>query len=206
MKANLNLTKENWDKVLINCQSCPKDYLISALAEAQKKCKKGKINIGSNSYKEVVNEVFKIIKETNTCDTYGTLLWIDQNGKFKISTGKMREGYRSPKYGHLGLYFLSTGPDPNGPMPGTRVIMVIYDDNDMIVRRLEEVRGECLDPGYIDFFNSHLCKSALYQYHIIDVDINENVSILASHTEPSEANKWLKINVPTWIEKHGIKQ
>lgn len=69
-----------------------------------------------------------------------------------------RIGYRSPKNGHLGVYTLCSGPDPNGPKPGERLIIVIYDKDDNIVRRLEQVKGNCLDPGYVDFFNSMKCR------------------------------------------------
>lgn len=118
----------------------------------------------------------------------------------------MREGYRSPKNGHLGVYTLCSGPDPKGPMPGERLIIVIYDNDDNIVRRLEQIKGDCLDEGYIDFFNSFRCRPSIHNYHIIDIDKEGKKSILATHTNPSEAFQWLTNNVPLWVKEHGVQE
>lgn len=123
-----------------------------------------------------------------------------------MSTPTKRLGYRSPKNGHLGVYTLCSGPDPNGPVPGERLIIVIYDKDDNIVRRLEQVKGDCIDPGYVDFFNSFQCRPAVSNYHIIDIDKDGSKQILATHTTPHEAYLWLKENVPIWVEEHGIEQ
>jgi|GEM_PF-5316514 len=123
-----------------------------------------------------------------------------------MSEIKEREGYRSKNFGHLGVYFLSTGPDPLGPMPGERVIIVIYNSKNEIVRRLEQVRGDCLDEGWIDFFESAKCRPSVYEYHLIDFDQYGNREILASHTDPPHARAWLDENFPKWSEKHGIRE
>jgi hypothetical protein len=117
-----------------------------------------------------------------------------------------RKGFRSPKNGHLGVYTLCSGPDPRGPVPGPRFILVIYDKDDVIVRRLEQVRGDCLDDGYVDFFNSLKCRPAIFSYHMVDIDIIGNREILATHISPAEASQWLKENVPVWVSKHSIPQ
>lgn len=119
---------------------------------------------------------------------------------------KSRKGYRSPKNGHLGVYTLCSGPDPSGPAPGERLIIVIYDKDDTIVRRLEQVQGDCIEPGYVDFFLSAKCKPSIYEYHIIDTDSHGRMQILATHTSPSEAKRWLQQNVPAWVQEHGIPQ
>lgn len=121
-------------------------------------------------------------------------------------TTNKRIGYRSPKNGHLGVYTICSGPDPNGPVPGERLIIVIYDTQDIIVRRLEQVRGKSLDDGYIDFFNSINCRPSVHEYYMIDSDKDGKKEILATHTTVSDALFWLTTNVPKWIEKYGIPQ
>jgi hypothetical protein len=123
-----------------------------------------------------------------------------------MTTNTARKGYRSSKNGHLGVYTVCSGPDPNGPVPGERLVIVIYDQQDHIVRRLEQVRGDSLDPGYVDFFESATCRPALYSYHIIDIDKDQQPHILASHTSPSAAKEWLVENVPKWVQGHGVPQ
>jgi hypothetical protein len=123
-----------------------------------------------------------------------------------MSTVTGRQGFRSPKNGHLGVYTLSSGPDPNGPVPGERLIIVIYDKDDNIVRRLEQVKGDCLDPGYVDFFNSFICRTEVSSYHMVDTDKDGIKQILATHTTPEEAYSWLKRNVPYWVQQYGVEQ
>ena len=134
--------------------------------------------------------------------------WIHPDGCQYKSPGqgqnKMRNGYRSPKNGHLGVYTLCSGPDPRGPMPGERVIIVIYDKNDNITRTLEQVRGNTLDAGWIDFFNSSNCRPSVHEYYIYDTDQAGNKTKMATHTNPSDANRWLTINCPLWVQEHGI--
>ena len=123
-----------------------------------------------------------------------------------MSNSTKRKGYRSPKNGHLGVYILCSGPDPTGPIPGERLIIVIYDKGDNIVRKLEQVKGSCIDEGYLDFFNSFRCRPSVHEYHIIDTDKDGNMKILATHTISSEAKLWLQENVPLWVQLHGISQ
>lgn len=117
-----------------------------------------------------------------------------------------RHGLKSFRYGHLGVYILCSGPDPDGPMPGQRLTLVIYDKANNIVRKLEQVKGDCIDEGYVDFFNSFSCRSSLDEYHMVDTDRNGKLQILATHTSPSDAHSWLQKNVPLWVQEHGIKQ
>lgn len=123
-----------------------------------------------------------------------------------VSDNIKRKGYKSPKNGHLGVYTLCSGPNPNGPVPGERLIIVIYDKGDNIVRRLEQVKGDCLDEGYIDFFNSSQSRAASHEYYIIDIDENGNKQKIATHTNSRAAYEWLKINVPIWVKEHGVEQ
>ncbi|WP_127128006.1 hypothetical protein [Pseudoflavitalea rhizosphaerae] len=123
-----------------------------------------------------------------------------------MSNSTKRKGYRSPKNGHLGVYTLCSGPDPSGPIPGERLIIVIYDKEDNIVRKLEQVKGNCFDEGYIDFFNSLHCRPSVHEYYMVDTDKDGNKQILATHKSPSEAILWLKENVPIWVQLHGLSQ
>jgi hypothetical protein len=121
-------------------------------------------------------------------------------------TTNKRVGYRSPKNGHLGVYTICSGPDPNGPVPSERLIIVIYDKQETIVRKLEQVRGKSLDDGYVDFFNSNNCRPGVHEYYMIDTDKDGKKEILATHTAAEDALLWLKVNVPKWIEKYGVPQ
>jgi hypothetical protein len=123
-----------------------------------------------------------------------------------MPTKAKREGVPSPKYGNLGVYILCSGPDPSGSVPGERVIVVIYDKENKIVRRLEQIKGDCLDEGFVDFFNSFKCRPSVQEYHFIDTDKNGTRTILASHTTPSDAHSWLKQNISIWAREHGISQ
>ena len=115
-----------------------------------------------------------------------------------------RKGWKSPKLGHLGVYFLCTGPDPSGPAPGERLIIVIYNEKNETVRRLEQVKDDCIDPGYIDFFDSFKCRPSIHDYQNVDIDVLGNRTILATHNYPLDARGWLAINVPKWAAEHGI--
>jgi hypothetical protein len=69
-----------------------------------------------------------------------------------------RQGRPSPRFGHLGVWNLSLGP--NSPVPGERLQVCIVDQTGGIVRRFEQIEGRCLDPGYVDFFRRQRCWTA----------------------------------------------
>ncbi len=123
-----------------------------------------------------------------------------------MSNKTQRKGHRSKQFGHLGVYFLSTGPDPKGAMPGERIIIVIYNKDNEVIRRLEQVKGGFQDEGWTDYFESPRCKPSIREYHIIDIDKEGNQEILATHTQPSDAGTWLKPNFPKWAQQHGIQE
>ena len=62
-------------------------------------------------------------------------------------------GRASPRFGHLGVWNLSLGP--NSPVPGERLQILILDHEGKVVRRFEQIEGRCIDPGYVDFFMSN---------------------------------------------------
>ena len=49
----------------------------------------------------------------------------------------MREGRESTRHPGMGVFALCLGP--NSPLPGERLQLVIYDHDDRIVRRLEQI-------------------------------------------------------------------
>lgn len=76
-------------------------------------------------------------------------------------------GAASPRFGHLGMWNLSLGP--NSPVPGDRLEIAILDQDRNIVRRLEQIVGTCIDPGYVDFFNSPRCRPSRFLYPLVDI-------------------------------------
>ena len=115
----------------------------------------------------------------------------------------MRQGKPSPKYGHLGVYFHSTGP--TGPVPGERLQAVIYDHEDRIVRRFEQIRGRCIDDGHVDFFGSHACRPALYEMPVIDIAPDGTQTILIAHV-PASASQLITPAFTAWVAKFGVEQ
>lgn len=115
----------------------------------------------------------------------------------------MREGFKSPKYGHRGVYFLSTGPDPNGPRPGDRVKVVIYGADDQVIRRFEQVQGECLDPGYVDFFNSPKCRPAKYRMPLVDFAPDGTQTTLLADFPAGAPMSAFQDVFRAWVERHA---
>lgn len=89
-------------------------------------------------------------------------------------------------------------------MPGERLRVVIYDGDNNIVRRLEQVRGETIDPGYVDFFMSSRTRPSIVMYHIKDFDPEGNETTLFSSTSGSASHGWLKDNFSRWAQEHGV--
>ena len=78
------------------------------------------------------------------------------------------QGNKSPRFGHLGVWNYCLGP--NSPIPGERLQVYVIDQTGNIVRRLEQIEGRCIDPGYVDFFLSHNCRPAVHERPIVDID------------------------------------
>jgi hypothetical protein len=100
------------------------------------------------------------------------------------------------------MWNLSLGP--NSPIPGERLEVVIIDEEGNIVRRFEQVRGKCTDPGYVDFFMSAACRPASHEYPIVDVDESGKVvGIICQHYAQSMGmDLYLKL-LTEWVTKHG---
>lgn len=114
-----------------------------------------------------------------------------------------REGFKSPKYGHRGVYFLCTGPDPSGPRPGERVKAVIYDKDDKVVRRFEQIQGECLDEGYVSFFGGPRDRSAKYRMPLVDIAPDGTSTVLLADFQPHMSRNIFSDAFGAWVEKHA---
>ena len=114
-----------------------------------------------------------------------------------------RIGFRSPKYGHRGVYFLCTGPDPSGSRPGPRLEAVIYA-GDRVVRRFEQVQGDCLDEGYTDFFNSPRCRPSVHRLFLVDVAPDGTRHMLVSDFQPGSPRTLLETAFRSWVETYGV--
>lgn len=119
-----------------------------------------------------------------------------------INRTRPNRGSVSPRFGHLGMWNLSLGP--NSPIPGERLEVAIIDEEGKIVRRFEQVRGKCTDSGYVDFFLSAACRPALHEYPIVDIDENGKVAaIICQHYAQSMGmDLYLKL-LTEWVTKHG---
>ena len=111
-------------------------------------------------------------------------------------------GRKSPKFGRLGMWNLCLGPD--SPLPGQRLEVAIIDEEGRIVRRFEQIRGECTDPGYVDFFLSHNCRPAAHEYPLVDIDENGQVSaVLHPNFTPGMSMDIYLAVLEQWVFKWG---
>lgn len=86
------------------------------------------------------------------------------------------QGRKSPHYGYLGMWNYCLGP--NSPIPGPRLIVLMLNQHGQRIRRLEQIRGSCIDEGYVDFFLSHNCRPAAHEYPLVDIDANGQIAEL----------------------------
>lgn len=115
----------------------------------------------------------------------------------------MRAGFRSPKYGHRGVYFLCTGPDPSGPKPGPRVQVVVYDEQDQVIRRFEQAEGVCLDGGHVSFFGGPKDRPARYTLPLVDVAPDGVRTVLVADFQPNDPRSVMESTFKNWVEQHG---
>lgn len=111
-------------------------------------------------------------------------------------------GRPSPRYGHLGMWNYSLGP--NSPIPGQRLQVLILDQAGEIIRRFEQIEGRCIDEGYVDFFESHHCRPAVHEMPIVDIDAEGRiVTVLCPHyTQSTGMEIYLKL-LGEWVNQWG---
>ena len=90
------------------------------------------------------------------------------------------DGRKSPRCGHMGMWNFCLGLA--SPIPGDRLRIGILDTDGNVVRRSAQIRGACIDPGYVDFFMSHNCRPATHEMPIVDIGAYGNiVKVLSPH-------------------------
>ena len=112
------------------------------------------------------------------------------------------EGRKSPRFGHMGMWNFCLGPA--SPIPGDRLRIGILDNDGNVVRRFEQIRGACIDPGYVDFFMSHNCKPATHEMPIVDIGADGRiVKVLCPHyTQSMGMDLYLRL-LEAWVTEHG---
>lgn len=115
----------------------------------------------------------------------------------------VREGFRSPKYGDRGVYFLCTGPDKDGPRPGPRVQAVIYDAEDRVIRRFEQIQGECIDEGYISFFGWPMDRPARYRLPLVDFAPDGTQTVLLPDFQAHMGREVFALVFAAWVGNFG---
>ena len=135
-------------------------------------------------------------------DNGRTLGLVIGSDRFEVVRQFPERGKVSPRFGHLGMWNLSLGP--NSPIPGQRLEVAILDLNGTIVRRFEQIRGACTDPGYADFFMSHNCRPASHEYPIVDIDEKGKVAevIIGNYSQSMGMDLYLQL-LEKWVTKHG---
>lgn len=116
----------------------------------------------------------------------------------------MRIGTPSKRWPHLGVWAHSYGP--NSDLPGDRLRLVIYDKQDNIVRRFEQVAGKCIDEGYVDFFNSPRCRSAQYLYPLVDIAPDGTQTELIGNFTPNMDQGIYLALLGEWAHRYGVEQ
>lgn len=109
----------------------------------------------------------------------------------------MREGNPSPRFGARGLHSISLG---GGSTP---LLLKLYDANDDVLATLTEEKGECIDPGYVDFFLGPNCRPAKYQRYLVEKLPDGTTGVL--HDNPAglarNFDAWVKF-LDTWVTRH----
>jgi hypothetical protein len=115
----------------------------------------------------------------------------------------MREGHESTRHPGRGVRVLSLGP--NSPIPGERLQLVIYDLEDRIIRRLEQVRGECLVEGWVSFWeNDPRNQQAVYRWPLVDIDARGVVTELhPDYSKTQGPEPYLSI-LAAWVAQYGV--
>ena len=116
----------------------------------------------------------------------------------------MREGKPTNRFSHLGVWVHSYGPESK--LPGDRLKIVIYDQDDNVVRRFEQIRGQCIDEGYVDFAVEALNIPARFLYPIVDIAPNgTQTTLVEDFSQLSEQRNYLEL-LRVWAEQYGVPQ
>ena len=109
----------------------------------------------------------------------------------------MQEGKPSPRFGARGLHNIQLG---GGSIP---LLIKLYDKSDNVLATLTEERGECIDPGYVDFFLGPNCRPAQYRRYLVEKLPDGATGVL--HDNPtalaSDFPKWVSF-LDAWVTRH----
>ncbi len=112
----------------------------------------------------------------------------------------MREGKPSVRFGARGLQTISLG---GGSTP---LLMKIYGSADQVLATLTEQKGECIDPGYVDFFLGPNCRPAKYKSYIVEILPDGTTGVL--HDNPAALGadfpQWIAF-LEKWVARHEEK-
>jgi len=109
----------------------------------------------------------------------------------------MREGKPSPRFGARGLHFINLG---GGDRP---LLANLYNQADEVIATLTEEKGECIDPGYVDFFLGPNCRPAQYRKYLVEKLPNGSTGVL--HDNPvglaRDPHEWVAF-LDKWVTRH----
>ena len=114
------------------------------------------------------------------------------------ATSLTRDGKPSIRFGHRGLHFVSLG---GGSQP---MLAKLYGADNRLIASLTEKRGNCIDPGYVDFFLGPNCRPAVWTTYLVEIDSNGKEGILHDNPKALAADRdgWLSF-LDAWITRHG---
>jgi len=96
---------------------------------------------------------------------------------------------------------------PASPIPGDRLRIGILDMDGNVVRRFEQIRGACTDPGYVDFFESHRCRPSAHEMPIVDIDAEGKITEILhpNYTQSMGMDVYLRL-LEAWVTEHGNRE
>ncbi len=117
-----------------------------------------------------------------------------------VATTNQREGKPSPRFGHRGLHIINLGGG-NAPL-----LLKLYGPDDQVLAMLTEEKGECIDPGYVDFFLGPNCRPAKYQRYLVERLADGTTGVL--HDNPASLARdlpaWIAF-LDKWVGRHEFK-
>lgn len=135
-----------------------------------------------------------LCKENNQPGDYTTAL---ASQIHKPEPRKVREGKPSPRFGARGLHNINLG---GGSTP---LLIKLYGPNDDVLATLTEEKGECIDPGYVDFFLGPNCRPAKHQRYLVEKLSDGTVGVL--HDQPQalarDFEAWVAF-LDKWTNRH----
>lgn len=117
---------------------------------------------------------------------------------------RMRHGEPSTRHPGMGVYIHSLGP--RSPIPGERLQIVIYDETDTVVRRFEQVKGRCIDEGYVDFFGFNNRPARYESMPLVDIDAEGNQTVLVEDFRAGDNPQIYYTALANWVGQYGVPQ